>query len=453
MKVRSLLLIVAAMLLGSQPGAAQDTATVAKPAVWSLQNCIEYAKQQNITIKRNKVSAQTAAVNVAQAKAAREPSLSFSTNQGFTNRPFQQSSAMVNGSQVVTSNNKNSYSGNYGFNAQMTLYDGGQTSNNIKLQKINSQIADLAVTTSEMTIEEQITKLYVQILYSMETIKQDEEQIKLSSASAERARALFKEGVLNKADVAQLEAQCANDKYQLVADQSTLDNYKLQLKQLLELDGDEELNIVVPNLDGDVMAVLPSKRDVYNAALNLRPEIKANKLSMDASDLSIKMAKAGKLPTLSLTAGMTTLNMSNNGNFFDQLKRQWNNTIGLSLNIPILDRRSTKSAVEKAKLEKQNSYLQLLDTQKNLWKSIEGYWQEATSAQASYKAAKEQAEAVRTSYDLTSEQFRLGMKNIIELLTDQKNLSAANQKVIQTKYMEVLNASLLKYYGGDSINL
>ena len=150
---------------------------------------------------------------------------------------------------------------------------------------------------------------------------------------------------------------------------------------------------------------------------------------------------------------MTTLNMSNNGNFFDQLKRQWNNTIGLSLSIPILDRRSTKTAVEKAQLEKQSSYLQLLDTQKTLWKSIEGYWQEATSAQASYKAAKEQAEAVRTSYDLTSEQFRLGMKNIIELLTDQKNLSAANQKVIQAKYMEVLNASLLKYYGGESINL
>lgn len=453
MKVRRLLLIAATVVTATLPVAAQDTTAMAKPAVWSLQNCIDYAKQQNITIKRSKVNAQTAAVSVAQAKAAREPSLSFSTNQGFTNRPFQESSAMVNGSQVITSNNKNSYTGNYGLNAQMTLYDGGQTSNNIKLQKINSQIADLAVTSSEMSIEEEITKLYVQILYSMETIKQDEEQIALSTASADRARALFNEGVLNKADVAQLEAQCANDKYQLVADQATLDNYKLQLKQLLELDGDEELNIVVPNLDGDVTATLPSKRDVYNAALELRPEVKSNKLSMDASDLSIKIAKAGKLPTLSLSAGMTTLSMSNNGNFFDQLKRQWNNTIGLSLSVPILDRRSTKTAVEKAQLEKQSSYLQLLDTQKTLWKSIEGYWQEATSAQARYKAAKEQAESVRTSYDLTSEQFRLGMKNIVELLTDQKNLSSANQKVLQAKYMEVLNASLLKYYGGETIDL
>lgn len=453
MKVRRLLLIAATVVTATLPVDAQDTTAMAKPAVWSLQNCIDYAKQQNITIKRSKVNAQTAAVSVAQAKAAREPSLSFSTNQGFTNRPFQESSAMVNGSQVITSNNKNSYTGNYGLNAQMTLYDGGQTSNNIKLQKINSQIADLAVTSSEMSIEEEITKLYVQILYSMETIKQDEEQIALSTASADRARALFNEGVLNKADVAQLDAQCANDKYQLVADQATLDNYKLQLKQLLELDGDEELNIVVPNLDGDVTATLPSKRDVYNAALELRPEVKSNKLSMDASDLSIKIAKAGKLPTLSLSAGMTTLSMSNNGNFFDQLKRQWNNTIGLSLSVPILDRRSTKTAVEKAQLEKQSSYLQLLDTQKTLWKSIEGYWQEATSAQARYKAAKEQAESVRTSYDLTSEQFRLGMKNIVELLTDQKNLSSANQKVLQAKYMEVLNASLLKYYGGETIDL
>jgi outer membrane protein len=453
MKTMKLILIAAVVLMTCNSMVAQDTTTVQKPAVWTLKNCIDYAKQQNITIQKNKVSAAEAQIDVKKAKAARQPSLSFSTNQGLTNRPFQETSSVVNGSQVVTSNNKNSYTGNYGFNASMTIYDGGQMNKNIELQKLNSQIADLNVSTSEMSIEESITKMYVQILYSMETVKQDSDLYKLSLAELDRAKALFKAGTLNKADVAQLESQTATDKYQIVADQSTLDNYKLQLKQLLELNGDENMTIAVPSLDDNVLEPLPTKSDVYAAALSLRPEIQAQKLSMNRSDLNVKIAKAGMLPTISLSAGTSTLNMSNNGNLFTQLKNQWNNTIGVTVSVPIFDRRQTKSNVEKAQLEQKNSYLDLLDTQKTLWKTIEGYWQDATSAQQRYVAAKEKTNYARTSYNLTSEQFKLGLKNIIELMTDKNTLNSSTQQMLQAKYMAILNRSLLKYYSGETISL
>ena len=335
----------------------------------------------------------------------------------------------------------------------MTLYNGGQLGNNIKLQEINSQIAELNADATALTIEEDVTRAYVQILYAQEAVKQDSVQIDLSQAQWDRAKALFKAGLLNKADVAQLESQTANDRYQLVADLSSLDGYKLTLKQLLELDGDQAMNIADPNLTDNVLAPLPSKADVFAMALNLRPEIRAQQLAMDRSDIDVKIAKAGMKPTVNLSAGINTNNVTGNGNMFTQLKNQWSNSVGVSVNVPIWDHHKTKNAVAKARLEKENSRLSLIDTQKTLWKTIENYWQTAYSNQQRYVAAQEKVKAAQTSYELTSEQFRLGLKNIIELMTDKTTYSASVQQMLQAKYMAVLNAALLRYYAGEGIKL
>ena len=453
-----MLLTLAAMFALS--ATAQDTTAVIqprpvleKPAAWTLQQCIDYAKQQNITIKKNRVNVRSAQLDLQDAKNARLPEVSFSTSQNISNRPFQKNTAVVNGSQVITSSSKTSYSGNYGINGSMTLYNGGRTKNNIKLQEINTQIAQLAVDASELNIEEQITQLFVQILYSQETIKQDEEQITLAQKQVDRAKALFKAGLLNKADVSQLESQLATDKYQLVADQTALDETKLQIKQLLELDGDENFEVAITSVDDDVLAPLPAKADVYAAALNWRPEIKSQLLYIDRSDIDEQLARADSKPTINLSAGISTNNMTGNGNIFTQLKDQWSNGIGVSLTLPIYDHGKTRNAIEKARLEKENYQLNLIDTQKSLWKTIEGYWHNANSAQQRYIAAREKVKYARTSYELTSEQFRLGLKNIMELMTDMTNLTVSTQQMLQAKYMEVLNAALLKYYQGETINL
>jgi outer membrane protein len=445
--------LCALFLMGS--AMAQDTTSVAKPSVWTLQSCIDYALKQNITIQKNKVSAASAAIDVKEAKAARLPDLSFSTSQDITNRPYQQSGSSVSGSQVITTSNKTSYTGNYGLNASMTLYNGGKMQKNIELQKLNSKIADLTVRSSEKSIEESITKIYVQILYAAETIKTDEGLLKVSEASLSRAQQMFKAGSLNKADVAQLESQASTDRYQLVTDQTTLADYKLQLKQLLELDGDEEMNISMPDLDKmTVLEPLPTKSDVYMAALSQRPEIESKKLSIEQSDLNIKIAKSAYLPTVSLNAGANTYNMSGSDySFFKQLKNQWSNTVGLSVSIPIYDKRQTKSAVERAQLAKQTSLLDLQDEQKSLYKTIEGYWLDANSAQQRYVAAKEKCKSAQTSFDLINEQFRLGLKNIVELLTQKNTLSTSEQEMLQAKYMAILNTQLLKYYQGEKIAL
>ena len=439
----------------AQGNAANPVATVEneKPYTWTLQDCINWAKQQSITVQRNKVNVRSAQIAIEDAKANRLPTVDFSTYQNVSNRPFQESySGVIGGSEVVTFNNKNSYSGNYSVSASMNLYNGGQTKNNIRLAEINSQIAELQVLASELTIEEQITQLYIQILYSQDAVNHDDELIALAEAQLEQARARKQAGLLNKADVSQFESQLAQDKYQKVADQTALDGYRLQLKQLMELDGDENLEIADPQLLNDVLAELPDKQTVFQNAVASRPELKAQQLAMDKTYIDEEIAKAGSKPIITASAGISTSNSSGNGNMFTQLKNQWNNGVGVSLNIPIFDHGKTKNAVARARLERENTYLDMVETQKKLWNTIENYWLQAYNNQQRYIAAKEKVDYCGESYNLTSEQFRLGLKNIVELTQDKTNLSTAIQQMLQAKYLALLNMSLLKYYNGDAIS-
>ena len=425
------------------------------PAQWDLQSCIDYALEQNITIRKNRVTAASTQIDVKTAKAALFPSLSFSTSQQVVNRPYQESSSRVSGSEIISTNSKTSYNGNYGLNASWTLYNGSKRLKTIQQEKLNNQVAELDVATSENSIQESIAQIYIQILYAAESVRVNENTLQVSIAQRDRGQELLNAGSIAKSDFAQLEAQVSTDRYQLVTAQATLQDYKLQLKQLLELDGENEMNIYLPALsDETVLSPLPAKRDVYVSALALRPEIEASKLNVNASELGIDIAKSGYLPTVSLSAGIGTNHTSGSDfTFGEQVKNGWNNSIGLSVSVPIFNNRQTKSAVQKAKLQYETSMLSLLDEQKALYKTIEGLWLDANSAQQRYAAANEKLKSTQISYNLISEQFNLGMKNTVELLTEKNNLLQAQQEQLQAKYMAILNTQLLKFYQGDKLAL
>lgn len=423
------------------------------PAQWDLRSCIDYALKQNITIRRNKLSAESAQVDVKTAKAALFPSLSASIGQRIVNRPNSETGTIITGDNITSSQSKTSYNGSYGIDANWTLYNGGQRLNNIKQQDLNNRIAELAVAESENSIEESIAQTYIQILYATEAVKINEGTLEVSQAQYERGKELMAAGSISRADLAQLEAQVSTDKYQLVTAKATLQDYKLQLKQLLELDGDEEmqLQLSLPE-DEHILSPLPTKADVYRAALSLRPEIEASRLDIEASDLEIKKARAGYLPSLSLSAGIGSTNANGSDfTFAEQVKQNWNNSLGITISIPIFNNRQTKSAVEKAKIQKMTSELSLLDEQKNLYKTIEGLWLDANSAQQQYIAAQEKLKSTQTSYELLQEQFNLGMKNTVELLTEKNNMLSAQQETLQAKYMALLNAQLLRFYEGQEM--
>ena len=443
-------IILFGLLLSTKTQAQTDL-----PEQWTLRSCIDYALENNITIQRNRISAESAEEDVKSAKADFLPSITGSISQRIVNRPNDTNGTIISGDDITTSESKTSYNGSYGIDASWTLYNGGKRLNTYKQQKLNNRIAELSIEESANTIEENITQLYVQILYSAEAVKVNESTLEVSKAQFARGQEQFNVGSISASDLAQLEAQVSSDNYQLVTSQATLQDYKLQLKQLLELDGDFEMDLYIPELDdSSVLIPLPAKDDVYNAALSLRPEIQSGKLNVDASDLSIKMARAGYIPSLSLTAGIGSNNANGNDfSFSEQIKQNWNNSIGLTVSIPIFDKRQTKSAINKAKLQKQTSQLDLLDEQKTLYRTIENLWLNANSAQQQYVAAKENLKSTQTSYELVNEQFNVGMANTVELLTEKNNLLSAQQATLQAKYTAILNAELLRFYQGEEIDL
>lgn len=422
---------------------------------WTLEDCINYALEKNIQLQQNKISLQESEEDVKEAKAALFPSLSFSTGHNVVNRPYQENCSTVSGTEIISSDSKTTYSGNYGLNAQWTLWNGNQRLNNIKQQKTNREIAQLTVAETENMLKEQIAQLFIQILYADESIAINKGTVEVSRATYERAQELFKEGSISKADLAQLEAQLSNDEYQLVTSESTLRNYKLQLKQLLELDNTKEMSLVLPHIsDEHVMELLPSQTDVYQTALATRPEIKSSKLDIDNAKLAISSAKAGYMPTISLSASTSsTTNSSSSNNWTQQMKYGWNNMIGLSLSLPIFDQRQTKTSIRKARLQYDTTQLNLINAQKELYSTIESLYLDALNAQQQYVAAETKLKSSQTSFDMVSEQFNLGMKNTVELLTEKNNLLSAQQQRIQAKYMAILNQTLLNFYAGQEIEL
>lgn len=450
MKQVSLIILSCLLLLPAGMKAEDDM-----PKQWTLRNCIDYALEHNITIRRNRINVESTQEDVKTAKADFLPSLSGNISQRIVNRPNSASGTIISGDNITTSESKTSYNGSYGIDANWTVYNGSKRVNTLKQQQLNSRIAELTVDESENSIEENITQLYVQILYSAEAVKVNESTLEVSRKEFERGQELFNAGSIASSDLAQLEAQVSNDNYQLVTSQTTLQNYKLQLKQLLELDGDFEMDLFLPPLDdSSVLIPLPTKDDVYQTALNLRPEIESSKLNIEASDMNIKISRAGYIPSLSLSAGIGTSNANGNDfSFSEQVKQNWNNSIGLTLSIPIFDKRQTKSAVNKAKLQRQTSELDLMDNQKTLYKTIESLWLSANSAQQQYVAATQKLKSTQASYALVSEQFNLGMKNTVELLTEKNNLLSAQQETLQAKYTAILNAGLLRFYQGEEIDL
>lgn len=450
MKQVSLIILSSLLLLPFGMKAQDDM-----PEQWTLRDCIDYALEHNITIQRNRINVESVQEDVKTAKADFLPSLSGNISQRIVNRPNSANGTIISGDNITTSQSKTSYNGSYGIDANWTVYNGSKRVNTVKQQQLNSRIAELSVDESENSIEESITQLYVQILYSAEAVKVNESTLEVSRKQFERGQQLFDAGSIASSDLAQLEAQVSSDNYQLVTAQTTLQNYKLQLKQLLELDGDFEMNLDMPGLDdSSVLIPLPTKDDVYQTALNLRPEIESGKLNIEASDMNIRIARAGYIPTLSLSAGIGTTNANGNDfSFSEQVKQNWNNSIGLTLSIPIFDKRQTKSTINKAKLQRQTSQLDLLDNQKTLYKTIESLWLSANSAQQQYVAASEKLKSTQSSYALINEQFNLGMKNTVELLTEKNNLLSAQQETLQAKYTAILNAGLLRFYQGEDIYL
>jgi len=426
MKIRNL--VMALVILFSITATAQD-----KPAQWDLSSCINYALSNNIQIQKAKINLEANVVDTKQAKAQLLPSLSASISQNASYYPA--------GSLGI-------YSGSYGINSTMTLFDGGKTLKNIEVQKLQEEAGKYNIISNEKSIQMSILGSYTKILYANEAVTVYEATLKTSEYQFNRGQELLKAGSISQADLAQLASQLSSDKYQLVVAQNALSTAHLELKQLLELNSGDEINISIPELNNvDVLKPMPSLQSIYETALNVMPEIKTAKLDMQVSSLEISKAKAGYLPKINLNASTGTNHSTNSDYSFNtQFTNGFYAGVGVSVSVPIFSNREIKSTLEKARLNEKTVQLNMKDTEKNMLKEIESVYQDALSAKSQYWAGSEKVKALETSYNLIEQQFNLGMKNTLELLTEKNNLLAARQSMMQAKYLSIMDMQILNLY-------
>jgi outer membrane protein len=413
---------------------------------WTLRNCIDYALENNIQIKKMQIGVKVDEAVYEQSKAARIPSLNAGASESFTHQQ------PLKGDQ---SSQESSFTGNYSLNSEVTLFNGSKLNNSIAQQAINVKSASLGVKESQNNIELAVTAAYLQILYAREAVVNAENTLSSSDAQLARAKTLYDAGYIAESNYVQVQSQQSIDSYTLVTAENDLSRQILTLKQLLELDINQELILEFPELnDSQVLMPIPAKQDVYNTALSFMPEIESGKLSINSAEFDIKIAKAGYLPSLSLSASTSTgySNAVSNG-YATQLGDNFYQNAGLTLSIPIFNNKQVKTSISKARLELETAQLDYTSTQKDLLIRIESAYLDAVSAQSRFLSATEQLISTKKSYMLVEEQFDLGMKNTVELLIEKTKYLSAQQEYLQAKYNAILNYKILDFYQQKTIEL
>lgn len=415
---------------------------------WTLSECIEYARKNNIQVQSAQLSVQSSTEDLAQAKSALYPSLGFSSSQNFS-----ASKQDVDQSGSFTSSA--SYNGSYALSSSVTLYNGGKLRNTVRQAEIENKAGEYDTGAAQNSIEIAVTQAYLNILYAAESVKTAERSVELSNAQVDRGTQLLAAGSISKSDLAQLQSQLSSDRYQLVTSQNSLATAKLSLKQLLELGIDAQFDVTFPEIDDSVVLdEVPDLTDVYQTAVESQPDMESSRLNVELAKINERIAASSSLPTISASAAIGTGNISgSNYSFYNQLNNQLNENVGISISVPIFNNRSARTARNKARLQTAQAQLSYQSAEKELLSTVESLRQDAISSQSRYRAAQEQLRSAENSYELIVEKFALNMLNTVELMSGKNSYNDAQQELTQAKFEAVLSLQLLNFYCNKPIEL
>ena len=415
-----------------------------KEVTWSFAECLSRALEHSTELRKAYLQLLLSQNEVDAAKDEWLPTVDFGTQQGFINTPMPQ------GGQ-----NANVYNSTYGINAAWTVYEGNARTYRRKAAELARTRS--ALTAEDITVETElgILQAYLNVLYNIEAVQIAEKTLETSDSQRERAYKLWQSGRSSQVDYAQIESQNAQDRYALVQAQGSYDTSIAALKKLLELELGTRLSVTVPDITDDaVLAPLPDAQGVFDYAVAWLPAFRSNDLTAQIYELDVKTAKAGRLPRISLSGNIGTgYNTGGSAGWGNQMKHGLNESLGLSLSVPIYDANSTRRAIEKAKLNAMTYELDNEELRENLSNTLENLYVEARSAKARYTAAQTQLEAAEINDRLVNRQFELGLLNPLELLTAHNNLLNARLSLLQAKYMAVLSDKTIGYYATKTVAL
>lgn len=440
--MRKLQVLGVLSLLCASPFQAQE--------VWDLKRCIDYAIEHNLTVKQQEVARDKSEVDLSTSKNSRLPDLNGSVSHSFN---FGRSIQADN-----TYSSINTQNTGFNLSTSVPLFTGMQLTHNIALSKLNLSAAIEDLNKAKEDISIQVASSYLQVLFNQELMEVAHRQVDLSQEIKAQKEVFYKAGKASRAEWYEARSRVAQDELSAVQADN---NYKLallDLSQLLELPSPDGFAILSPKVDtvqSQSMAMSPA--DIYTDALLIKPSIKAAQYRVQGAQKSIRIAQSAYYPKLSLGAGLSTnfYNVSGreNGNFGSQLRDNFSQYIGFSLNIPIFNRLSTRNQVRSARLQHTTLSWQLEESKKTLYKEIQQAYYNAQNASAKYRSSRVADEAAEESFALIKEKYLNGKATATEYNESRTAWMKAVSDRIQAKYDYLFRVKILDFYRGIPLEL
>ena len=410
---------------------------------WTLQDCINYALEHNISVKQQGIAAQQAAIELETAKWDRAPGLSGSASQNFSfGRGLSEDNTYVN---------TNTGSTGFSLGTSVNLFSGFRASETIKLRDLQLQEANAGLLKAQNDISMNVAQAFMQILYDREIAGVARRQIEIDSLQLERLQNLLANGKASQVEISQQRATLEQDRFSLVQAQNKLSISVLTLTQLLELPSPEGFEALPPSeISGSEL--LESPDSIYAQALGSRPEILAEKIKLQSFDSQIRLAQSALYPSLSLSAGLGSNYYNSDGykaqSFSDQMKNNFSQYIGINLNIPIFSKFSARNSIRSAELGRNSQALALQNAENGLYKEIQQAYYNALAARSRYYSSQHAYDAAEASFALVQAKYEGGKASITEF-NEAKNAALKSESdLLQAKYEWYYQAKLLEFYKG-----
>lgn len=469
------LVFVFVFMMSSPNANAQET------KVWTLEECIDYALNHNITVQKQVLGIDYQEEVLLQSKLNILPSLngyaSHAYNWGQRIDPYTNEFA----SQRVRSND-------FGLQSSINLFSGWQQLNTIKQNMLNLKAAQYDADYYKDQISITVATEYLQTLYYLETVTIARNQLDITAQQVERTKKLVEAGTLAKGDLLIIEAQKASEEFVLVEAENNLTLSYLNLTQLLELPSPKGFEIEKPEVGLITKPDFTTPEQIFGVAVGKRPEIKSAESKLASSEKTLDIAKGSLYPSLSLTGSIgtgfsganqigenaimdtvtigyvenTTVKVNSvysdylsykTKPFSDQLDQNRNEYLGLSLRIPLFNGWSSRSNVAQAKIGVANANLDLQLQKNTLYKVIQQAYNDAVAADNKNKAAEKQVSATQEAFGYAEQKFNIGLINSVDYNNAKKEYNNALSELVQAKYDFVFKITVIDFYLGRPLSL
>lgn len=407
---------------------------------WTLTDCINYALDENIQVRKADVSVNVGEINLQQAKDNRWPALnaSLGENLGWQQVTDNYGETSFDGSSRTTAS----------INSGVTLFSGFQTQNEIRLAELNYKGLQYSTEETKESVSLSIMSAYLQVLYAEEQVTNSSNQADATREELALAKERYGLGAIANSDYLQVKTQLASEELTLANAVNSLKMAKVTLMQLMEYPVDESFEIARPDIDA-IISTSPAADavSVYEEALGIKPQIKNAEINLESSEVDLELAKSGFYPSVSMNAGLSS-GFTQAAEMGSQLKSGFSPSVGLSVSIPIFRNNQNKSSVARARYGITTAELDELNTKNQLRKEVEQAVLDAQSAVISYEAAVNQHEASLESYNVSEEKYKLGAMNSVDFLIQKTILTSAESKLLQAKYELVYSFKIIDFYKG-----